>query len=248
LKGLQNIWGKDRNSQIQYLNILLGDVRGIPAEAMLPYDAVFVPNNDYLHLYLGNDVLNPEYELYDLDGKCLWNNWIIIPVKTVSGNCCGWVGFNPFIKANAENTKDYSISYYSHPSRDTMQRGKCLLVRPDIYKSAVSEGYICIVDGVFDAIHLDYCGFYSASLFGSELNQYNMFLLSFVKDVYIICDNDEAGVRLLKDFKRIRPDVHEVVQGRTKDIDLLLRSDSSSDFCRELRSAIVERKDLYYGG
>jgi len=240
----RKVLAEDIKSQKHYVGIVMRDVRGIDYESVVPFEVIFIPNNEYLTHFAGNDIKNPMYGLYDPDGECRYVGDILIPLKLISGVCCGWVAFDPIVKARAEQTKDFSESYYELPPSSIMKKGKVLFVRPEVYKKSLNDEYICLIDGVFDNISLDYHGFNSGSFLGSEVNSDNMFLLMFIKNLIVIPDNDEAGLKFVKSIRKFRPDARVCNQFWCKDADDVLKSDHCKEFCDTLNDCINDRHTL----
>ena len=72
--GIKRIWEEDEVSQSHYLSIIGEETRNLPLEIFQRFNAFFVPNNDYLKIYFGNEVTRLDYELYDSNGNCCLNN------------------------------------------------------------------------------------------------------------------------------------------------------------------------------
>jgi DNA primase len=200
------------------------------------YGMVFVPNDDYLALYCGDAIRNPELGCYDFDGNCIWNNNLIVPIFNVAGKIAGLGGFNPLNYVQAHETGDWSILYYQYSSKQIFKKGSYLYCPLDSYEKALTDGYIVVVDGLFDAISLREAGFNSAALMGSSLTNENVTLLRFVKHVILAADNDDAGLKLQRELGLRVKNLKLFRQKYQKDVDGLLKSEYREQAIRELRN------------
>jgi hypothetical protein len=238
---VDRLYREDHVSQAHYLSVLGEEVRMISLEVLMKYRCFFVPNDDYLRFWWGESCRNPEYELYDYDGRCVVNNCIVVPCRLLNGSVVGWTAFNPFIKYG-----EGEGSYYFNPSEYLFKRGNYLFCHPDVFKSALSDGYIIVTDGVFDCLSLTGCGLNSCSVLGSSVNARSVFCLKFVDKVYVSIDNDEAGLRLLSGVRRFIPNARFIKQGREKDVDDLLKTEVRDRFVREVLMCVGSGVDVSF--
>ena len=121
---------------------------------------------------------------------------------------------------------------YKESSIVLMDKSK-FFICPLGLKKSIDDEYIILVDGVFDSISLAQEGYNSISILGSTISEYNRFILSLVKNVYVAYDNDGAGRRLYESLKRIHSNVYSITQSKCKDIDDFIKQ-YPDDFKREM--------------
>lgn len=240
--GIEKIWVKDGDTQMKFLENIAA-VRNTSASLLKEVGAFFVPNDDYMALYCGDVLRSCEYDCYVRE-KCLWSNWLVIPVTNVVGEIVGIGGFNPFNYLYVREAGDFSCSYYRYSSSAVFEKGKYLFMVAGTFDRALDEGYLFVTDGLFDCVSLHGAGFNAASLMGSSVTDEIVAMLRFVKRIIVAADNDAAGVKLYKTLKRRLKNVELFSQGKTKDIDEFLCS-PDRDLALHMLYDAVERGHLY---
>lgn len=219
-KLIEKLYKDDIDSQIYYLKTVAA-VRKIPLEYLLKLKVIFVPNNEYLHYYGGNDILNPNYDIY-IDNHCKWTHFILIPIRDLSRNIVGLVGWDLNHKAREEDGEK-GLEMYKTSNKLVMNKSHYFLTDIDVIESNYEKEVIFVVDGVFDAISLNNLGIPTIALLGSNTSKTLYYFLRWYSYVYVIHDNDKAGLTLLEKLKKAVPNVYGVHQNKTKDIDDLLK-------------------------
>lgn len=217
---LNKLYQDDIQSQRYYLQFV-ADNRQIPIDYLLKRKAVFVPNDNYLHYYGGDEILNPNYDLY-FDRSCKWTHFLLIPIQDLSKNIVGVVGWDINHKARAEDGEK-GLEMYRTSSKIVMNKIHHFLTDVDVIESTFNKGVLFVVDGVFDAVSLNSIGIPAIALLGSNTSTTLYYFLRWYSYIYVIPDNDSAGSNLLKRLKQAVPNVHGVFQSKTKDIDELLK-------------------------
>ena len=236
-EGYARIFRED-SAQMGFLQTI-ANLRRMPVQPLLDNEMLFVPNDEYLTHYFGESIAHPSYGCYS-NGACVWANQLIVPIKNLAGVVKGFAAFNPFNYAEAKETGDKSITYYSYSSKDVFPKSKYLFCPGDSYARALDDGYLLLVDGLFDAVSLRYAGFNAAALLGSIPTQYLLMQLRFVKRVILLADNDEAGYKLFTALRRQLRNVELYKQASTKDADELLRSEQRDEFIASLTKVVKE--------
>lgn len=238
-RGLSSVWGTEDSADAQqkYLDVIAG-IRGINSELFKKCDMLFIPNDQYLAVHCGEEILNLEYGCYESRKMCLWSNQLIIPITDVVACVRGFAAFNPFNYVEAKETGDRSMTYYSYSSKDVFPKGKYLYFPGSCYEKAITDGYLLLVDGVFDAASLWCAGFNAGALMGSIPTEWILMQLRFIKRVILIADNDDAGYKLYTGLRRQLKNVELFKQGETKDADELLKSEKRDDFIRALQQVL----------
>lgn len=243
--GVAKVWEKDAVSQKNYLDIV-SKTRNMPSIDFKSLNAFFIPNDDYVPTYFGEEIRNREYGFYDDSAQfCYWNNCLVIPIHNVADKIVSVVGFNPFRYVEAKENQDWSINYYIYASASHFKKGSHLFYLEGCFSRAMDEGYLFLTDGIFDTVSMQLAGFNTAALMGSSLTQELSAILRFIDRLIIVIDNDEAGQKLANDIKRAHKNVTIVKQGVTKDVDDLLKSDKREIAIAELRKA-QECRTSYY--
>lgn len=225
LEGILHIYKNDLDNQRHYIDTICKDVRGKKLDILYDLQAFYVPNNDYMIEHFGHDIMNPKYDCYTFDGFCKWSHHLVIPIRDVSKKIVGFTGYNPYVKLayDKENkTKEEEevakMPRYKESSVLLMDKSK-FFICPLGMKKAIEDGYIIVIDGVFDAISLAEEGFNSFCILGSTLTDEMKFCLSFVDVIYVAYDNDLAGKKLYDRIKLSFPRVLAIRQRKCKDID-----------------------------
>lgn len=231
IQGYQKIQENEYDSQLQYLSIV-AEARNIPVEFITKASGVFIPNNEFM---LNN--FGPEIQLYDCyrDGLCVWDNAVIFPIKNVNSEVVAFAGFYPFEYLDESTGKNY----YGYSSKDVFTKGNFLFFPQNNLKKAIQDGYLMVVDGLFDAISLCGHGFNAASLMGSNVTPGIVMQLRLVSNVIVVADNDQVGYDLYKNIKKQIQHTTIFQQDKTKDIDELLKSDDASWGIQALNATVA---------
>lgn len=232
-EGIAKIYEADLESQKHYIETI-GKLRYIDFDFIKSIGGFFVPNNDYMHTHFGSIVLEGGMDLYNFDGLCKWHDHLVFPITDSLGQIVGLVGYNPLSKlmkqSNEENGTSYEIPHkYSHSSKYVFTRGRYLFI-PLGYDKMLNSDYLILTDGVFDAISFSSLGFVSASALGSNLTKEIMFILSFVKNLYVAHDNDNAGMDFYKKIQKHFPNAKSIRQDKYKDIDEYIKNTDRTRF------------------
>lgn len=234
-EALRVVREKYSTEQKEFLTII-AQARGMPVEWLDGVGAIFIPNNEFMLSVFGKEVL--DYDCY-VNGKCVWNNAMIFPIRDVNDSIVGFGGFFPFEYVDEESNSNY----YLYSSQKAMRKGNYLYFPQKNLMDAVKDGYLIVVDGVFDAISLTAAGYNAASLMGSSPTQQIMMQLRFIKTVILVADNDDAGYGLYDKLHKHLKNVVLFKQGKTKDVDDLLKSEYAGWFKRRMDTLILECRD-----
>lgn len=235
---VKNIYETDLDSQEEFMKTVCTKVRRMDYTICLKAKAFFVPNNDYIMEHTFTEVLNEDLGIYTFDGVCVWHSCLVFPIFDVGNSIVGLAGFNPVNYLKARETMDWSLNYYTYSKKEVMQRGRFIYTLPGMYEKAIQDGYLIIVDGMFDAIHLASEGYNAASLMGSSITSEIIAQLRFIRKIIIISDNDEAGLKFVKTLKKHLHNTVCLFQGETKDIDELLKTERKKETLKVLNEMI----------
>lgn len=217
------VYSDDIESQVHYLRIV-SEMRSIPVEYLLQRGCLFIPNNDYIRHYLGKEAYTYGCEFY-IEDSCLWALYVLIPIKDLSGEIVGIVGWDFQNKYLEVMEGQKGLPMYRVSSKNVFPREKYFLSDIDVLKRYFDKRTIFIVDGVFDSLCLNYRDLPAISLLGSTFSQEILYFLRWYKNIYVICDNDSAGNILFQRLKNSLSGVYRISQNKTKDIEELLRSE-----------------------
>ncbi len=234
-KGIVEVWDSDCEVQSEFLH-LIENVRGMGHGILKELRAFFVPNDAYLALRFGEGIKTPDFDCY-VGSLCKWNNCLVMPIRNAADNAVGLVGFNPFQYLKNRESNDWTTPYYKYSNAYLFPKGKHVFAPGGIAK-ALEEGYVFVVDGIFDAISLWHRGFNAWALMDSSLTRERIVLLRSVKRVILVADNDDAGVKLYKQMRQKIRGVELIKQGKTKDIDELLKTDFAEKTVQKLRNLV----------
>lgn len=213
----------DEGSQRYYLSVVETH-RQISVDYLLELGALFIPNNDYITHYLGNKVLTSSAGLYYQD-SCPWTLFVAIPIRDLSGNIVGLVGWDAYNKYKEVAEGEQGLVSYRVSAESVFSREKYFLTDVECLKREFKHRVLFVTDGVFDAISLNYRGLPAIALLGSSFSPEILYFLRWYKAVYVCADNDRAGYSLVSKLSRGLGNIHCIQQGKTKDIEELLRED-----------------------
>lgn len=240
-EGIKSVYSSDMETQKDYMDFICKRVRGMSSsDIVFRASGVFVPNNEYLQKFYPVEIINPDYGVYDSNGNCLWQGFIIFPIKNVVGDIVGLAGFSPQRYVEAHENQDWSINYYTYSTKKVFEKGKYLYCLDGVYRSALKDGYVLLVDGLFDCLSLTSEGYNAVALLGSSPTEEIIAQLRFINKVIIISDNDDAGIRLEHALQKKLKNVIFLHQGKTKDVDELLKTEEKEIFKKTLNTAIKE--------
>lgn len=223
------------DEQDQFLSIV-AEARNMPVEAIKKARGIFIPNDEFMMELFGPEIC--AYDCYHGDsGLCNWSNAVIFPIRNVNNKVTAFAGFFPFDYVDTEIEKNY----YAYSSQKVFQKGRYLYFPIGNLEDAINDGYLIVVDGLFDSISLCNVGFHAASFMGSSLTPEILMQLRFVNQIIVPADNDSAGYSLYEKLKRKLPNVTLFRQGKTKDIDDLLKSDYADNAIAELQKIICRQ-------
>lgn len=195
---------------------------------MIERECFFVPFNDYLSKVHGLAAVTAFSEFYKA-GKCTLTGSMVMPLRTVSGDLLGYLKNNP-----------KAIDKYNYPEKRGFDKNKYLQTTKQAYAKGFQEGYMCIVEGVYDEMAVSSLGIPCTSLAGSSLGFNKKMLLDFFNTKLIISDNDKAGKTLFAECKKLFTGKVIAVKVPEKDVDKYLRVE---DNARNLVSVIQKHKN-----
>lgn len=229
--GVQNIWANEEEYQSAVLEGIIKNIRCINDKDILDLHfkylknqgAFFVHNNEYLPKFFGEYVKDIKYGLYTPDGRCHLAGRLAIPIRLFDNTIRGFIGYS---NKPADFPDDDGFIKYLYPPKSVFYKGRYMYLTADEFQKAVKDGYICIVDGIFDKIILQCLGINAVSLCGSSLTEWHIRYLSFIKHKIVIADNDTAGRRFSSYCRYALENCIELLQPKVKDIDEFLRNDT----------------------
>lgn len=236
-EGIKSVWETDVEAQQGFLQVI-AELRSVSIDTLKSVGAFFVPNDEYLARHCGAEIKEYEYDCYLDDEICRWSNWLVIPIMDISGTVVGLAGFNPFLYLKAREENDWSIVYYQYSRGSLFKKGRYVYSPPGNYEKALDDGYVFVVDGLFDAISLWEAGFNACAMMDSAVTEEKVVLLRFVKRVILLADNDDAGVKLYRTLRRRVPQLELFKQGKTKDIDELLKTEFRESTIQQLEDLV----------
>lgn len=235
---LNKVFEDDLHSQQYYLKVV-EDQRKISVDYLLSLGALFIPNNDYIYHYLGTKADSFRAGLY-IRGVTPWMLCVVFPIRTLSGEIKGLTAWDAYNKYLEQSEDAVGLSTYRVSPVSIFPKDKFFLTDIKCLREHFNERVIFITDGVFDAISLNYRGIPAIALLGSTFSREVLYYLRWYRAIYVCTDNDKAGVVLYQRLKKAVPNVYRVVQGRTKDIEELLRYDGVDGVVTEQLRSLVK--------
>jgi DNA primase len=155
---------------------------------------------DYLkEHYLGfASFSTPSVELYENLGSVGWLDKgsftlagrVVVPIRNVDGSIATLVGWR----------KGFP-KYYTIADKDFSKESHWFNLDRALEKSFKGDkryrGTVVVVEGIFDALHLDAYGIPAIATMGSDVNAYKGSMLSLFDKIICIPDNDSAGQKAL---------------------------------------------------
>lgn len=241
--GIRNVYNHDMDSQKHFIDTICSSVRNMPSDIIYKAEGFFIPNGEYLMEYFGPEVRSEEFDFYNYEGECLWQNRLAMPLKDAVGTIKGLVGFDPFRYLEAHETGNWALGYYSYSTKRIFQKGSYFYCVEGTYKKALKDGYVIITDGLFDTLSFTAQGFNSMAALGSSVTHEMVVQLRFIDKVLIAVDNDDAGVEFYNKFCKYLNNVVFIGQSLFKDADDVIKSDYKDVYLQEIRKAI--NNDFY---
>ncbi len=229
----KKVMEEDAVSQRHFLQTI-SEARGTDYGDLSRFKALFVPNDDYLRGF-DKTAVDITAGMYSEEGYCLWTGRLLFPVMDLLGDVRGFAAFDPFVYADVHSGSGTG-NYYTYSSSALMSKKRFMLCAEGVFKRAYDDGYLCITDGVFDAVSLDNAGINAAALMGSSLSPEILFQLRFIKHVILVQDNDEAGIMLGEKLLRMHRGARVFKQKYNKDFDGAIRSGYGENVIAELRT------------
>ena len=234
---VSEVYEDDIESQRYYLSVIETQ-RNISVDYLLERGFLFIPNNDYIRHYLGADCLTFGSELYAGE-SCIWTLFATIPIMDLSQDVVGLVGWDALNKYKESQGESLGLPMYKVSSKHVFPRDKYFLTDVPLLKRTFAHRTIFITDGVFDSVALNYRKIPAIALLGSTFSPEILYFLRWYKHIYVCADNDSAGLKLYNRLRTALPGVHRVVQGKSKDIEELLRGeDVNGSVTKQLLSAL----------
>ena len=165
---------------------------------------------------------------------------------TLTNRIVGWVAYNPLVKLQSVLENNFTMNYYSYPSKYLFNKKDYLFILPSVYEKALKDGYLILVDGVFDCVSFCYYGLNAASLLGSYLSINLVFYLKFIEKIFVAIDNDEAGLKMLHAVQRFIPHAKAIRQGYKKDADDILKTGLRDKYINQILVGIEQYTDVFF--
>lgn len=234
MNGMQKVWEIDSDYQEDLIRLLMSEIRKIPDCILDDYvkylrnmQAFMNANEDYMPTIFGESIRSLEYGVYDSEVSNRYEGRFIMPLRFLDNTVQGFVGWSP-----VDNPLEQTIKYL-YPKKEILKKANVLFCTKEIYLKALRDGYICLTDGLFDAVSLNVIGINAASFCGSAITEFHKYALSKIKHKIIVPDNDTAGTKLLDNAKFLMSNVHAIFQTETKDIDDYLKDEERIRYLRE---------------
>lgn len=229
--GIKSVWEEDEEQQEMFIKFILQEIRnnhGTDLDLTYQYlkdlGAFYVPNDEYLEHHFGTEIKKFEYGLYN-GGLCKIYQSLAIPLRYLDGKVIGFVAYD---NGNDSSDPDNFIKY-QYPAKHVWDKKRYMFIERDELAKAIKDGYIFIVDGIFDKIRLQTLGYNATSLCGSSLTEWHELYLKPIKHKIVLPDNDKAGTSLSKWCQRRLDNCIEFKQGDEWDIDDWLKTDEGKE-------------------
>lgn len=241
--GIDKVWKEDEKFQTLAIKGILENIRGVTGdlqEKVFEYmkkDGMFyVPTDTYMPKFFGEGIREYSHGIYLQGEMCKLSFRLAMPIRLLDNRIIGFIGYNNKDDSDPDNP---AFVKYLYPPKRLLTKGRYIYTNRDEFKKAIADGYVCIVDGLFDKCLLEVCGINAISLCGSDLTEYHKMYLKEIPHKVIIADNDSAGRKLASSIKYCWPTAIEILQSDTGDIDSFIRS---NERMQELQEIIEQMK------
>lgn len=181
----------DSYPQREIIDHVSDNIRKIPREILRNAKAFYIPDHMYLNWITDGEATEDKYGLY-WDRNCILNQRVVIPVTDLKGNVAGLCGYDD----GSSLSEGEELVKYRYLNKDVFNKERHWLMGKGMYKRAIEENYVMIVDGLFDQMILEHNGYNSVSLLGTHLSKYHMQYLRHIKNWIVVSDQDRAGNEL----------------------------------------------------
>lgn len=237
--GIERIYSENIEDQRKYFEAIGVNLRNIKIETLEKANMFYVPNNEFMIHFFGQEITYPSSGCYLYGNQCIWQNFLVAPMYNVIEEIVGFVGFNPYVYTQAKELETkVGTNYYSYSTKSIMQKGNYLYSFKGEYARSLETGYTCVVDGFFDALSLLERGYHAHAFLASNVSNLVIAQLRYYKKVIFISDNDRAGVMLYKKLSRYLDNLVWLKQDKTKDVDALLKTKYEKSFLAKLDEVI----------
>lgn len=180
---------------------------------------------------------NPEYEevgLFTSEGFCILKDRYVIPVYDALGNLVTLIGWlNDFKRYITLATPSFSKSL------DFFNIDMALPL-------ARQQGFIIVVEGIFDALSLSANGLPVVATMGSDVNNVKKSMLSLFNWVFVVTDNDKTGNKMelswiigsRSTLVKIKGVLHLDLEGDEKGLDVPIKD--VDDLCKYYSSEDIQ--------
>lgn len=218
-EGIERIYREDFDSQKIFLTDIATRIRNIPVEELYKRKMFYIPNDEYLIYFFGIEALDKRYDLYFNSSTCKFYKRLIMPITNFNGSVAGFCGYDDGSEYGDSNFIKYLYQTYAAFHKD-----RYFYVTVAEYAKAIMDGYIFIVDGMFDQVRLSMNGYNAVSIMSSNFTKYHKKFLECIPNKIVIPDNDDAGLELYRKLLKPFPKTTCLMQNEVKDIDIFLRS------------------------
>lgn len=219
-------YNQDYSKQREWISVITTQ-RNISVDYLMSRKCLFIPNEHYITDLIGESAQSPTLGFY-FNGELLWQLYFIFPVTDLTGTIVGISGWDAYSKFKVETSeKNLSLPMYKVSNSSIMDKGAYFMCDHNLLREQFSKRVIFVVDGVFDGLSLSEKGIPNICLLGSNITQSTIYFLGFYNYIYVLHDNDDAGIKLYHSLKRKLPNVYRITQVYTKDIEELLRDDEN---------------------
>lgn len=172
------------------------DMRGIEPEVLLEHKCFFVPNDDFMIYFWGEEIVDPKYGLY-LQDKCRMYQRVVYPIYDFKDRVISFVGYT--------DEKVDGVAKYIYQPKRIFNKGRFIFMRRHEYVKAKTDGYVFVTDGLMDKFRFNAIGLNSSAQMATILTEEQRCYYEFIDRIIIPYDNDPAGKVLLQMFKNAFP-------------------------------------------
>ncbi len=227
------VWEDDKDFQTDALKEIAKTYRKMPWEWLREEGCFYVPTDRYIG-DLDWDLTNSKWGLYNGD-YCLYYQRLVIPLRWLSGEVFGFCGYD------AGDFGDESHVKYLFPSKKFFDKSRFIYTSRKVLTKGLEEGYVFVVEGIFDTIRLANMGEPVIGLCSSRLTSIQKRYLEGFKHKIIIPDNDSAGRGLAEYFTKVVKGSLVWSVPNVKDIDDYLAIEGNTE---KFKKMTEEEKEL----
>lgn len=201
----------NKTKEQQFMLSKISTIRGYTDNTLLNKACSVQIHNESIARYLLEGT-----ELYHLcfhsqTGQSLVYGKLMLPGVDPLNDVITFICYDVIAQQATKLEQTVASSYFFPESTIMNKKGTYLYAPPDAWDNIIASEDLFIVDGTWDSVTLNTCGFPTVALLMSEITPAARQILNLFKRLYLVMDNDSAGGLLYQQMIRQFKTVYRVV-------------------------------------